>query len=225
MALNERSLNNLQGVHPDLVRVVKRAAEISPMPFVVTEGLRNLGRQKALVKAGKSWTLDGRHLTGHAVDLVDADNFGYEMPDMTVIAKAMRQAAAELNVPIEWGANVKYGGDWKTQNDSPHFQLPVKSYPASGISTVQKAKETVSNVAKAPATQVGTGAGAGYTLPQVNVPKPPDISKFTEWKVFAGEAGALLTWAMGNMLLTVALIGFIIFLAVPSLWPKSWRPP
>jgi peptidoglycan L-alanyl-D-glutamate endopeptidase CwlK len=214
MALNERSLNNLAGVHPDLVRVVKRAAELEP--FIVTEGLRNLDRQKKLKAAGKSWTLNSRHLTGHAVDVVDPDA-RYDMPDMKNIAAAMKGAAKELGIPIVWG------GDWKTV-DTPHFELDRKAYPASGISTVQKAKETVSNVAKAPATQVGTGAGAGYTLPQVNVPKPPDISKFTEWKVFAGEAGALLTWAMGNMLLTVALIGFIVFLAIPSLWPKSWRP-
>ena len=40
MALNNRSLQNLIGVHPDLVRVVERAAELSPVAFVITEGLR-----------------------------------------------------------------------------------------------------------------------------------------------------------------------------------------
>ena len=135
MPLNERSRRNLAGVHEDLVRVVERAAEITTVPFIVTEGLRTLARQEALVAAGKSWTLDGRHLTGHAVDLADADNAGYEMPDMIEIGRAMRQAASELGVPIEWGANVKYGGDWKKQNDSPHFELTRAAYPASGVTT------------------------------------------------------------------------------------------
>lgn len=34
------------------------------------------------------------------------------------LADAMKQAAKELNVPIEWG------GDWRTFKDGPHFQLP-----------------------------------------------------------------------------------------------------
>src|SRR5690554_1494796 len=102
MPLNERTRKNLQGVHVDLVRVVERAAEISSVPIVVTVGLRNLDRQKQLVAAGKSWTRDSRHLTGHAIDVVDANDFTYDIPDMDHIATAMKQAAAELKVPIVW---------------------------------------------------------------------------------------------------------------------------
>jgi peptidoglycan L-alanyl-D-glutamate endopeptidase CwlK len=215
MALNERSLRNLEGVHPDLVRVVKRAAELEP--FIVTEGLRNLDRQKKLKAAGKSWTLNSRHLTGHAVDVVDPDA-RYDIPDMNDIAAAMKGAAKELGVPIVWG------GDWK-QRDTPHFELDRKAYPASGISTVQKVKETVSNVAKSPPAQATGGAAAGYSIPQIPAPpKPPSLSGWTEWKVFAGELGTLLAWAGANILLTIALGLFIAFLAFPSLWPKSWRP-
>jgi hypothetical protein len=32
----------------------------------------------------------------------------------------------------------------------------------------------------------------------VNIPRPPDVSKFSEWKVFATEAGTLLAWAGAN---------------------------
>ncbi|HAI0131728.1 TPA: M15 family metallopeptidase, partial [Escherichia coli] len=33
------------------------------------------------------------------------------------IAQAFKQAAAELNTPIEWG------GEWRSLKDGPHFQL------------------------------------------------------------------------------------------------------
>ena len=59
----------LEGVHPDLVKVVHRAAALSDIDFTVLEGLRTVARQKQLVKAGASKTMNSRHITGHAVDL------------------------------------------------------------------------------------------------------------------------------------------------------------
>lgn len=222
MALNERSLRNLEGVHKDLVRVVKRAAEISPVPFVVTEGLRNLERQKQLVAAGKSWKLDSRHLTGHAVDLVDADNFGYEMPDMTAIGKAMKQAASELRIPIVWGANVKHGGDWKTKNDSPHFELDEKAYPASGVGIATKVKEAAKKVVTSPPVLVGGGTAAGGgAVSTDSIPSPPDLTAVTAWKGFGETLTGLGSWAVSHPVLTLGLVGFITLL---TFWPKSWRP-
>ena len=46
----------------------------------------------------------------------------WDWPLYYKIADAVKQAAKELNVPIEWG------GDWKTFKDGPHFQLPWGSY-------------------------------------------------------------------------------------------------
>lgn len=213
--LNERSRKNLLGVHPDLVRVVERAAELSPVPFVVTEGLRNLDRQKALKAAGKSWTLDSRHLSGHAVDLVDADNFGYEMPDMTAIGKAMKQAAAELNVPLEWGANVKYGGDWKTLNDSPHFELPKSAYPASGVTVATKAKEIATKAVKSVPVVAGGGAAAGGTAVSTDsIPSPPDLAPYLAWKSFGQTLADLGGWITGHPVIAVGIgawVGSIIF--------------
>ena len=232
MILNERSLKNLEGVHPDLVRVVHRAAELSPMPFVVTEGLRNLTRQKELKAAGKSWTLDSRHLTGHAVDVVDADNFGYDMPDLTVIAKAMRQAASEFNVPIRWGANVKFGGDWKDLNDSPHFELDKKAYPASGVGLGTQAKEWAARVVLSkPALTVGTGLGTALvstdttpvppTPAPISLPAPPDTSWAVGWKGFGTTVVDLGSWAWANPLITLGLAAWI--LAAMYLVPKITR--
>ena len=123
--LGALSLTRLKGVHPDLVKVVQRAIQISTLDFTVLEGVRSLERQKALVEAGSSQTLKSRHLTGHAVDLgawVD-NQLDWSWPLYARIAGAMKMAAKELNVPIEWG------GDWVTFKDGPHFQLPWKDYP------------------------------------------------------------------------------------------------
>ena len=67
--LGRGSRKKLTGVHPDLVRVVERAIEITDTDFAVIEGLRSPERQRELVAAGASKTLRSRHLTGHAVDL------------------------------------------------------------------------------------------------------------------------------------------------------------
>lgn len=123
--LNERSEAKLEGVHADLVKVVRRAAEICEIDFVVVEGLRTMKRQRELVAKGASWTLKSRHLTGHAVDLapyIDGE-VRWDWPPFYLIAAAMKQAAIDISVPIEWG------GDWR-KKDGPHFQLPSKTYPA-----------------------------------------------------------------------------------------------
>jgi peptidoglycan L-alanyl-D-glutamate endopeptidase CwlK len=122
--LSKRSLGNLDGVHPDLVAVVKRAIEITEIDFVVTEGRRTSERQKQLVAAGASKTMNSRHLTGHAVDLAAwVGQVRWDWPLYDKLAVAMKTAAKELGMPIEWG------GDWTTFKDGPHFQLPRKTHP------------------------------------------------------------------------------------------------
>lgn len=123
--LSSRSLARLDGVHPDLIRVVKRAIELTPVDFGITEGLRTKERQRQLVAQGASRTMNSRHLTGHAVDVVAyiGSEVRWDWPLYPRIAKAFRQAAAELKVPIEWG------GDWPKLRDGPHFELSRKAYP------------------------------------------------------------------------------------------------
>jgi peptidoglycan LD-endopeptidase CwlK len=120
--LGNRSLQNLSGVHPDLVAVVKRAIELTEQDFTVLEGIRNINRQRELVKTGKSTTMNSRHLTGHAVDLAPWP-ISWEWEGFYPIADAMKAAAEELDVNLEWG------GDWKSFPDGPHFQLSRKTYP------------------------------------------------------------------------------------------------
>ncbi|WP_423140165.1 M15 family metallopeptidase, partial [Providencia alcalifaciens] len=67
---SQRSENNLKGVNPDLVKVIRRTLEITPVDFIVIEGLRTQERQKQLFAEKKSQTMHSRHLTGHAVDII-----------------------------------------------------------------------------------------------------------------------------------------------------------
>lgn len=95
--LSKRSLRKLEGVHPHLVSVVKRALQLSEVDFSVTEGLRSLDRQHQLFNEGHSKTLNSRHLTGHAVDLMAwVDGKGsWNWDYYHMIAKAMKEAAEE----------------------------------------------------------------------------------------------------------------------------------
>jgi hypothetical protein len=147
-ALGPRSLDNLMGVQPALVAVVKRAIQLTRVDFGVIEGLRTEARQRELVDKGASQTMNSRHLTGHAVDLMAYINgrASWELNLYDDIADAMKQAATELGTPIKWG------GAWTVQDirkwhgtmasamnsyiderrkagrrpfiDGPHFELP-----------------------------------------------------------------------------------------------------
>lgn len=129
--LSARSLKSLEGVHPDLVKVVKRAIELTTVDFLVVEGVRTLAKQKEYFSKGKSKTMRSRHLTGHAVDLapiLDTDGDGdselsWNAKHFKPVMDAMKHAALELKIPLE------LGGEWKSFVDMPHYQLPWGKYP------------------------------------------------------------------------------------------------
>lgn len=145
---SRKSEERLAGVHPALVKVTRRALELSGVDFTVAEGLRGLETQQKYVASGASRTMNSKHLKqadgwGHAVDLYPmaykkVGNIGSEpqykltvINDWTVdwlppekskaawaeVARAMKAAAAELNVKIQWG------GDWLKFKDGPHYEL------------------------------------------------------------------------------------------------------
>lgn len=150
--LGEKSLRELEGVHSDLVAVVKRALELSVQDFAVHDGIRTLEEQKKMVETGASQTLDSRHLTGHAVDLVPYINgrLRWEWEPIYKIADAVRIAAQELGIPIRWGGawdvdftestdtpedlvadyvNRRREAGKKAFIDGPHFELSKDKYP------------------------------------------------------------------------------------------------
>lgn len=128
MKLNTASESRLRGVHPDLVRVVRRCAADWADPetgFIVTCGLRTVKEQRLLYEKGATRTMRSRHLSGHAVDLAVSvqGQVRWDWPLYAKLAKAMKAAAKAEKVPLEWG------GDWTTFKDGPHFQLPWAKYP------------------------------------------------------------------------------------------------
>ena len=134
--LGKRSLIRLGGVHPDLKAVVKLAITMTMIDFTVIEGVRLQERQIELFAAGATSTMNSRHIVkkeedggdgfAHAVDLVAyvGGEVRWDWPLYDKIANAMKLAAVELGIKIEWG------GDWRSFKDGPHFQLPWEDYPA-----------------------------------------------------------------------------------------------
>ena len=123
--LSARSKKRIADIHPDLQKVIERAITLTEVDFTVLEGMRTKTRQKKLFKSGASSTMNSRHLTGHAVDLgaYIAGSVRWDWPLYYKIADAVKRAARELEINIEWG------GDWKSFKDGPHFQLPWTEYP------------------------------------------------------------------------------------------------
>lgn len=104
--LSGNSLLKLNGVQDELREVVIRAIELTKVDFGVIEGLRSEKRQRELVESGASQTMRSRHLTGHAVDLMAyvGSRGSWELNLYDDIADAMKEAAIEKDVGIQWGA-------------------------------------------------------------------------------------------------------------------------
>jgi peptidoglycan L-alanyl-D-glutamate endopeptidase CwlK len=151
--LSKRSLKTLIGVHPDLVKVVHRAIEITEVDFLVGCGVRSLATQRKYVREGKSKTMNSRHLKAsngysHAVDLwmwkdggISWDTSGAEdrytisnKDDYTnyqEIGTSVISAGRELGIPIRWGADWDGDGQHTDHSfiDFVHFELPESQYP------------------------------------------------------------------------------------------------
>lgn len=153
-SLGPNSLKELQGVHPELVKVVHKSVEYTTQDFGVHDGLRTLEEQKRLVASGASKTMNSMHRVqkdgfGHAVDLVPFINgkLRWEWDPIWKIALAVDEAATELGVELVWGAVwdkplQAYGGSinllkeeveaYKKRHpgsdflDGPHYQLSSK---------------------------------------------------------------------------------------------------
>ena len=127
---SQRSLDNLKGVHPDLVQVMTRTLQLSSVDFGITEGVRTRERQKILFAEKKSQTLNSRHIPGadgfgKAVDVAAYVNgkLTWNYAEYVKIAGFVKTAAKELKIPITWG------GDFVTFKDGVHFELSRKEYP------------------------------------------------------------------------------------------------
>lgn len=132
-----KSLQRLSGVHEDLAKVAFKALEISKIDFGILQGLRTVEEQRALYNKGRTpesiakgekpvtWTMNSRHLSGHAIDFVCYVNgkvtWDHEFYDH--VGAAFLEAGAKLGIPIIWG------GTWKApKTDKPHVELNKSFY-------------------------------------------------------------------------------------------------
>lgn len=129
--LSSKSLSRLEGVHPDLVAVVKRAIELTPIDFGVSEGVSTYARQVQLLDQKKTTTLHSQHLLqdettgyGHAVDVFAYMNGKavWKNEYYGPIVQAFFTAAIELGIQIDSGHL------WKSFKDSVHIQLNPEHY-------------------------------------------------------------------------------------------------
>tara|TARA_R100001463_G_scaffold694_6_gene3148 strand:- start:1101 stop:1568 length:468 start_codon:yes stop_codon:yes gene_type:complete len=109
--LSQRSIDRLEGVHPDMTAVVERAIQLTEVDFGVTQGVRTFEEQKANVAAGRSQTMASKHLLqddgfSHAVDVVAyvGPDVSWELNLYDDICDAFKEAAKEVGCSIKWGA-------------------------------------------------------------------------------------------------------------------------
>ena len=129
--LSKRSNEKLDGVNPNLVAVVRKAITLTKVDFGVICGRRTVEEQTELYNSGASQTMNSKHLTGNAVDLMAyiGSRGSWELNLYDNIADAMQQAAQELNVPLRWGAawNTDDIRDWKSSmEDCMNYYVDVR---------------------------------------------------------------------------------------------------
>lgn len=117
--LSKASRAALKGVHPKLIKFVEYAIANTTIDFKVLEGLRSKAQQAKNVAKGVSWTMNSKHLTGRAVDLIPLVNGKptWAWPVYYKLAPQLKAAARAVGVKVKWG------GDWKKNKDGPHWEL------------------------------------------------------------------------------------------------------
>lgn len=131
MKLSASDEAKLKKVHPDLVKVIRKAAETTTIPFKIMETARSVEQQKKNIARGVSWTMNSRHIVSkdglcRAADCVPIDEKGkpiWAWPVYHKMRPMWLAAAKAVGVPIELGM------DWKKTPDGPHIQLPRRVYP------------------------------------------------------------------------------------------------
>lgn len=147
--LSQRSIINLKGVHPNLVKVITEAIKDTPVDFTITAGVRTTEQQKAEFAKGRTVVNpDGKSAKqpmgnkvtkadgvknksnhqaksdgfGHAVDLYPFYNGSVQVHDAKVLSKLKEIAEHIKCVGIKLGIKVQWGGNWDFV-DPPHFEL------------------------------------------------------------------------------------------------------
>ena len=149
---NSTSKARLAEISPDLAQLMIAVEAQHPDAFEIGEGMRDVETQRQNVAKGASQTMNSKHLTGNAVDIVmgaDSGKPNWNFEDYRPIADTAKATAAAMGIP-----DFVWGGDWKTLKDGVHFQVGgpgVAPGEGGGLS-------------------MGDGAPLGFGLPGVQDP-------------------------------------------------------
>ena len=123
--LSASSQERLNGVDNRILNIIELALTITHVDFGIPKygGLRDAATQRNIFKTGAT-KCDGieiksEHQSGLAFDIyayVDG-KASWDRYHLTQVAAAILQAAALLGYPLTWG------GNWRSWQDMPHFQL------------------------------------------------------------------------------------------------------
>ena len=138
-SFGQRSLDNLKGLHPNLVKVLSEAVKNSPVDFTITEGVRTDKRQQELYAQGRTkpgvivtnkngTTNKSNHQPksdgyGHAVDLYPFVDGSVRVNEKYVVPKLIQITNHIKSVAFNLGIGIVCGIDWKSPYDPPHIEL------------------------------------------------------------------------------------------------------
>ena len=178
---------------PDLVKVAERAARDNPGLFAFnpkTKTIRTEAEQREMVKKGWSKTMKSKHREGKALDLVPINPETREAdPDYqegySKISDAMRKAAEQEGIK-----DLKWGGDWKSFVDKPHWEVSMleqqqqdQALQPGGITEPEQPEEEF-------AMQPTMFAQEGGVIPEPEQVVPPQVDFFAAGGMPKGMADA-----------------------------------
>lgn len=141
------SLKKLEGVHPDLVKLMKESIKESPVDFSIVYGVRSTEEQKRLYALGRTVVNpDGKSKKKPMGNIVTQKNGVSNKSNHQVKASGFGEAVdivPFINGKIDWNATnefkiiaahvlatakcleieVTWGGMWRTLVDLPHYEL------------------------------------------------------------------------------------------------------
>ena len=121
---SQKSLEKLASVDVKLQKLANEVLKISPFDFAITEGFRDRATQNKYFCEGKS-KCDGintlsKHQQGLAIDIMVYDENAkgtWQEKYYYQVAGIFKAVAKQMNINIRWG------GDFKSILDMPHFEL------------------------------------------------------------------------------------------------------
>lgn len=145
----ERSLKNLEKVHPTFVKILEDALASPKCPWdvTITDGARTLAQQKEIYAQGRTkpgaivtWTAPEKSMHvikkdgyGYAVDFIVCgySDFSGNYKKFTTNKEVYKRSRLKefakhvINIARQQGYRVEWGGSWAV-DDSPHLQFMGK---------------------------------------------------------------------------------------------------